>query len=144
MKMQVQGLPVVIDTNLVLSALIFGGTQTERLRRLWQSGVLRPLVSRETTAELIRALAYPKFKLTSAEQRELLADYLPYCDTIAMPNPAPQVPECRDPGDAPFLELVLAGGAEILVTGDQDLLTLGDLRTCRILRLGSLLATVDE
>ncbi len=137
------GLRVVLDTNLVLSALIFGGTQTERLRQQWQRGALCPLVSRATAAELIRALAYPKFKLTAAEQRELLADYLPYCETVVVPNPAPQTPDCRDPADMPFLQLALAGRAEALVTGDHDLLTLGDQLTFRILRLGPFLATLE-
>lgn len=134
----------MIDTNLVLSALVFGGTQTGRLRQLWQGGALAPLVSRETTAELIRALTYPKFKLTAAEQRELLADYLPYCETVVVPNPAPQTPDCRDLDDVPFLQLALAGRADALVTGDQDLLTLGDQPSCRILRLDTLLAAITR
>ncbi len=136
------GLRVVIDTNLVLSALVFSGSQTARLRHLWQADDLRPLVSRVTVAELIRALAYPKFKLTAVEQHELLADYLPYCETVTVPNPPPRTPECRDPADVPFLELALAGEAEALVTGDEDLLTLAEPLGCPTLRLGALLTAI--
>ena len=138
------GLRVVIDTNLVLLALLFSGGKTAHLRHLWQAGDLRPLVSRVTVAELIRALAYPKFRLTAVEQHELLADYLPYCEavTVTVPNPPPRTPECRDPADAPFLELALAGAAEALVTGDEDLLTLAEALGCPILRLGALLASI--
>lgn len=134
---------VVIDTNLVLSALLFGGSQAARLRHGWQAGALRPLVSRATAAELIRALAYPKFKLTVAEQQELLGDYLPYCETVTVPNPAPRTPGCRDPADVPFMQLALAGRAEALVTGDEDLLTLADQFGCPILRLRALLVSIE-
>ncbi|MBD2149182.1 PIN domain-containing protein [Pseudanabaena sp. FACHB-1277] len=58
-------LRVVIDTNLVLSALVFGGS-TARLHLAWQSDRFVPLASKSTIMELIRGLAYPKFKLTIA------------------------------------------------------------------------------
>ena len=96
------------------------------LRELWQQQQFLPLISQTTLAELIRALGYPKFRLTLAEQEELLADYLPFCTTIAIPNPPPPVPVCRDPADVPFLQLAVAGQADSLVTGDQDLLALGE------------------
>lgn len=115
---------VVIDTNLVLSALVFAQGRLTPLRQAWQAQRIRPLISRTTAAELIRVLAYPKFKLTPDEQQELLADYLPYCETVAIPEPPPKIPLCRDPFDQPFLHLALAGKADALVTGDQDLLIL--------------------
>jgi len=39
---------------------------------------------------MIRALAYPKFRLTLAKQHELLADYPPYRETVTVPNPPPR------------------------------------------------------
>ena len=54
-------------------------------------------------------------------ERSLLADYLPWCETVSVSAP-PAVPECRDPFDRPFLELALVGQADALVTGDKDLL----------------------
>ena len=77
-----------------------------------------------TAAELIRVLAYPKFKLTAEDQQELLADYLPYCTTVRMPIKPPATPDCRDKFDLPFLQLAVAGKADYLVSGDQDLLSL--------------------
>lgn len=117
-------LRVVIDTNLVLSALVFTGGRLAPLRLAWQDQRVLPLVSRATAAELIRALTYPKFKLAAHEQEELLADYLPYCKTVRIPVPPPATPPCRDAFDVPFLELALAGKAGALVTGDKDLLSL--------------------
>jgi predicted nucleic acid-binding protein len=92
----------VLDTNVVLSALVFGGGEAGKLRRGWQAGAFVPLVSAVTVQELLRVLAYPKFALTRADQDELLADYLPYAQTVRMPQPLPLVPECRDPLDIPF------------------------------------------
>jgi putative PIN family toxin of toxin-antitoxin system len=124
---------VVIDTNLVLSALVFAQGRLTPLRQAWQAHRIQPLVSRVTAAELIRVLAYPKFRLAPEERRELLADYLPYCKTVRIPEPPPKTPACRDPFDVPFLQLALAGKARALVTGDRDLLSLARGFACPIL-----------
>lgn len=114
-------LRVVLDTNVVLSALVFGGGAAGQVRRAWQQRVLLPLASTATVQELARVLAYPKFRLSQAEQTELLADYLPYAEAVRISRPPPQVPECRDVLDAPFMHLAVAGKAQVLVSGDRDL-----------------------
>jgi putative PIN family toxin of toxin-antitoxin system len=127
-----RALDAVLDTNLVLSALVFTHGRLSGLRHAWQGGRCRPLASQATIAELMRALTYPKFKLPIEEQRELLADYLPYCLTVPMPAQPPTTPPCRDPFDVPFLQLALAGKADCLVTGDRDLLALAPRFACPI------------
>lgn len=134
-------LRVVIDTNLVLSALVFG-KNTAKLRLAWQGDRFILLASKETITELIRVLAYPKFKLTIMEQEHLLSDYLPYCDTVLMPSQLPLIPECRDPFDVPFLVLALVGQADYLVTGDRDLLCLVDSFSCPIVTVEKFLEIV--
>jgi putative PIN family toxin of toxin-antitoxin system len=114
----------VLDTNVVLSALVFVGGPAARLRDAWQAGALLPLASTATIHELIRVLAYPKFKLDVRAQEELLADYLPWVEVVAVPQPPPDVPACHDAHDLPFLYLAVAGRADVLVTGDADLLAL--------------------
>jgi putative PIN family toxin of toxin-antitoxin system len=114
----------VLDTNVVSSALLFGGDATGLVRQAWQAGRLRPLVSTATVQELMRVLAYPKFKLSADDQRELLADYLPFAEVVTVPEPPPRVPDCRDPHDLPFLHLAATGKADMLVSGDADLLSL--------------------
>ena len=123
----------VLDTNVVLSALIRPGGTTGRLRLAWQSQHFVPLVSRPTAAELIRVLAYPKFRLAREEQHDLLADYLPWAETFRVPDPPPGTPACRDPHDVPFLQLALAAKADALVTGDADLLILAPVRGLAII-----------
>ena len=123
---------VVLDTILVLSALVFSAGAVAELRRGWQRGRLTPLVSTATAGELIRVLGCPKFRFSSEEQEDLLADYLPFCETVTVPNPAPPTPPCRDPFDVQFLEVAAAGEADFLVTGDNDLLALAAEFSCPI------------
>ena len=125
---------VVLDTNVVLSALLFGGGSAARIRTGWQSGRFVPLGSTVTARELIRVLAYPKFKLSTAEQAELLADFMPWVEVVGIPAPPPSVPPCRDPLDLPFLHLAVAGKARAIVSGERDLLTrVGARGVCPVL-----------
>lgn len=114
---------VVLDTNVVLSALVSRAGITAAIRQAWQRGQIVPLVSAATVQELLRVLAYPKFRLTANEQQELLADYLPCAQTVRVVT-TPEVPACRDPFDVPFLQLAMAGHADVLVSGDKDLSSL--------------------
>ena len=115
---------VVLDTNVVLSALVFRGGAAAQVRQAWQRGLVLPLASTATVQELVRVLAYPKFRLSPAEQDELLADYLPYAETVRIPEPPPMVPECRDLLDLPFMHLAVTGKAQVLVSGDRELLAI--------------------
>ena len=117
---------LVLDTNVFVSALLFPSGSLSWLRRAWQSEQVRPLINRDTAAELIRVLAYPKFRLGKEDREELLADCLPYCETITAHHLPPEVPPCRDAHDRIFLELALMANADALVTGDKDLLALAD------------------
>lgn len=130
-------LRTVLDTNVLVSALLFPGGNASWLRRMWRSSAILPLVSRETASELIRVLGYPKFRLTRHEQEDLLADYLPYCEPVIVEEPL-TLPDCRDPFDRPFLALALAGEADALVTGDADLLALAPEFPVPIMTLNSL------
>ena len=114
---------VVLDTNCIVSALLFSRGRLAWLRRAWQSGRFVPLVSRGTAAELIRVLAYPKFKLDAGEREALLADYLPYTETFTTGNEPPPA-GLRDPADAMFIALAQQARADVLVSGDEDILAL--------------------
>jgi uncharacterized protein len=126
-------LRVVLDTNVVLSALVFGKGHTALLRAAWQDRRFLPLVSTATAQELVRVLAYPKFRLDAQQQEELLADYLPCAEVVRIPQPPPAVPLCRGPFDMPFLHLAAAGRTDALVTGDADLLILARVGRCPIM-----------
>ena len=95
------------------------------MRQAWTSGAVTPIVCRETISELLRVLAYPKFRLNVADCDTLLADYLPVAEIGSLPNPPPELPlACRDRDDAVFLHLAIASRADVLVSGDADLTVL--------------------
>lgn len=135
---------VVLDTSVVLSALVFTHGRAAALREAWRGGRCEPLVSKATAAELVRVLGYPKFRLTADEQDELLADYLPWCRVVTIPARAPKMPACRDPHDLPFLQLAVAGKAAYLVTGDQDLLEIRSKLVCPIVTLDTFLTNLPS
>lgn len=135
---------VVLDTNVALSALVFAQGRLSALRQTWHAGRCRPLLSQATATELMRALAYPKFKLSAEEQQELLADYLPYCGIVRMPARPSRTPPCRDPFDLPFLQLAVAGNADYLVTGDRDLLALAGEFSCPIVTADQFLSAIAK
>lgn len=135
---------VVLDTNIVLSALAFTHGRAVALREAWQAGRFEPHISKATTGELIRVLGYPKFKLDADEQRELLADYLPYCRAVNIPVKPPRTPPCRDPFDLAFLQLAVVGKVDFLVTGDQDLLRIEGRLPCPIITLDAFLAAMTQ
>ena len=119
-------LRVVFDTNTVISALLFSKGRLAWLRTVWRQGTIVPLISKATTEEIISVLAYPKFHLDETDQEELLGDFLPFAEVIDAVLPTGEVPVCRDKHDQIFLELAVAGEADALVTGDEDLLVLAE------------------
>ena len=127
----------VLDTNVVVSALLFSGPPS-RLISAWQSGRLRLVVSAPILDEYIRVLAYPKFKLTNTEIRGLLEEELiPFMETVtAVPT---TIPDLRDPDDAKFITCAVAAGVRWLVRGDDDLLSLHHVESVDILSVTAFL-----
>ncbi|MDX1607002.1 MAG: putative toxin-antitoxin system toxin component, PIN family [Candidatus Competibacterales bacterium] len=115
---------VVLDTNCLISALLFSTGQLAWLREGWQAGRFIPLVSRDTVSELVRVLAYPKFRLDATDQESLLADFLPFAETVVIERPPENLPEPSDPDDRMFLELAVAAEADALVSGDAAILAM--------------------
>ena len=128
---------VVLDTNTVISSLLFSGTAS-RLVPLWQSRKITVLVSKEIVEEYLRVLAYPKFHLGDQEIRRLLeGELLPFVKTIRVRKRLAVVK--RDPEDNKFIECAVAGRAQYLVTGDRDLRELGSYGGVLILTVAEFL-----
>ncbi|MDX9709120.1 MAG: putative toxin-antitoxin system toxin component, PIN family [Trichloromonas sp.] len=123
---------VVFDTNVVVSALLFRHGHLSWWRKAWREGRAIPLLGRETVAELVRVLSYPKFRLKPEEIEALLADYLP-CGEVITDKPTEKAPSCRDPDDQKFIDLAFAGNADWLVSGDNDLLVMAPMCPFEIL-----------
>ena len=123
----------VLDTNVLVSALLFERGRLSWLRPSWRSGRLIPVFAQPTVLELCRVLAYPKFMLDAQDRDRLLEDVLPWSESWTATIPATPH-RVRDPHDQVFLELALAADTELLVTGDADLLALrGDVSPLLIL-----------
>ena len=135
---------VVLDTNVVLSALLFNAGRLAWIRHAWQRHQLQPLVCKETVSELLRVLAYPKFSLTASEQEELLADFLPYADVVELPAQWPVLPICRDQRDQVFLVLAHVGKADALISGDADILAMREAVPGLILTAEELAASAGD
>jgi putative PIN family toxin of toxin-antitoxin system len=122
---------VVIDTNVVISAFLFGGEPAE-LIPLWKRGRINPLASREIVDEYLRVLTYPKFGLTPEEINFILyQEIVPHFEIVrAKPG---RVIIGDDPSDDKFIRCAQAGRAKTIISGDQHLLRLKSFGTIRIL-----------
>jgi putative PIN family toxin of toxin-antitoxin system len=134
---------VVLDTNCLISALVFSKGQASWLRHSWQATQFIPLVSQATAKELLRVLGYPKFRLSTGEQQCLLAEFLPYAETVIVKTQTKDTPLLRDPGDTKFLDLAIYAHADALVTGDADLHAVKSHLAIPILTLTEFRETID-
>ena len=122
---------VVIDTNVVISALLFGG-EPGQLIPLWKSGRIKPLASKEMVDEYLRVLTYPKFGLTPEEINFLLyQEIVPYFEIVKAK--AGRVIVGDDPSDDKFIRCAEAGRAKTIISGDQHLLRLKSFGAISIL-----------
>lgn len=132
----------VLDTNVIVSALLFGG-RAGRLHLAWIDGTVLPVASRAMLAELQRVLVYPKFRL-APEQALALVDQelLPFLELL------PDVEGeriCADPDDDKFLHLARSAGITVLVSGDGDLLALRpEWHGVEILNLADALTRLEQ
>jgi putative PIN family toxin of toxin-antitoxin system len=126
---KIKKIRAVIDTNVIVSAILFGGIPG-KLISLWKSGHLKPLASKDIIDEYIKVLAYPKFRLTEKEINYILYnEILPYFEVVTL-KPGLRIIQ-KDPSDDKFFHCAEAGKAGVIISGDQHLLNLktyGDLK----------------
>lgn len=120
------GLPVVLDTNVVLSLWMFEDPALVRLRAAVESGLLRPFTREDCLGELSRVLAYTQFAQPPERQAEIAATYRARCCVIDVVDaPSCELPACLDRDDQKFLEVARDSGAKALLTRDKLVLKLG-------------------
>ena len=121
----------VLDTNVLVSALLFSG-EMGNIVSSWKSRKLLPVFSHDTFDEFRRVLAYPKFSLTPREIDALLQnEALPFCEVIDIEDEIIGV--CRDRADDKFLSCAVAAKADYIISGDKDLIVLGNFRNIPII-----------
>lgn len=130
---------IVFDASaLVAASTRRGGAPDRAVRHAFATD--RVAVSEATVAELLDVLARPRLaRFVDPELRdEVLSLIDAYAEVFA---PEVRVEECRDPKDDKYLELALAAGAGVIVSGDADLLVLHPWRgAVRVLRPADYLA----
>jgi uncharacterized protein len=123
-------LRAVIDTNITVSGLLFGGLPLKIIRAalarkfIW---VTSPALMEETE----RVLRSNKFGLSEEEIQTLSAPVFGVAEIVVPVHPIQAIPRC--PGDNRVLECAVEGKATLIVTGDRrDLLSLKEFRQIEI------------
>jgi putative PIN family toxin of toxin-antitoxin system len=122
---------VVFDTNVLVSALLFEySTPAQAFFFAASNGEI--LISADLVNEIHRVIYRPKFdRYISDSQREDFT--LSLVEAGDLVNVTDAIAVCRDPKDNMILELAVSGKADVIVTGDDDLLALNPFRKISIL-----------
>lgn len=116
----------VVDVNVLISAVLSANGSSAEILRASRDGQFELVVSEMLLAELDRTLAYPKLrKHIAAEKAAAYVSWVREHGIMAKDAAVPVKVSSRDPDDDYLLALAIEGRA-YLVTGDQDLLVLGD------------------
>jgi putative PIN family toxin of toxin-antitoxin system len=117
---------IVIDTNVYLSHLMPPASVPSRaLLRAWRHDL--PLVSSATLEELENTLNKAKFAKYFRPLQ--IAQFLEEIDAVSVRiGVQSSIQACRDPKDDKFLELAVDGHADLILSGDRDLLILSPFR----------------
>jgi len=130
---------VVADTNVFLSALIFGGPP-EEIISLARQGLVELLVSADILLELSSVLK-TKFEWQDARIADAVRS-IGYCSILIKPETV--IKKIRDDADNRVLECALDGDADFIITGDHHLLDLKSFQGIRILKARELLDIITE
>jgi len=118
---------IVLDTNVLVAALITKGTPPDRLYRAWVRGEIEVITSAVQIAEIADVLARPRLqKYLDADEAAAIVHNL---DTRALVlDDLPDVDLSPDPKDNPILAAAIAGNADLIVSGDKKhMLALGEV-----------------
>jgi putative PIN family toxin of toxin-antitoxin system len=130
---------VVLDTNILISALLVEPSPPAKLITLWRAGRFSLLTAAPQLDELLRVTRYPRIRerLTPALAGRLINELRHLAIVV---DRLPLVEASPDSGDDYLLAIALGGSADYLVTGDKrDLLSLKEHRGTRIVSVRTFL-----
>ena len=118
---------VVLDTNILIGAVITKGTPPDRLYQAWMRGEINLITSTAQMAEVAAVLARPRLeKFLGADEAETLVENIG-TRALILDKP-PSVNLSPDPKDNPILAAAIAGKADVIVSGDKKhMLALGEV-----------------
>jgi putative PIN family toxin of toxin-antitoxin system len=135
---------VVLDTNQLISSLLSTQGLQRQLIDRWRERAFLLLLVPGQIDEVAEVLGRPKIRKKyplAPEDRETFLQLLRQDASLLPHRPAPGV--CRDPDDDYLLGCAVAGAADYLVTGDEDLLAVGRYRGLAIVTARELLAILS-
>jgi putative PIN family toxin of toxin-antitoxin system len=128
-------LKAVLDTNILVSGIILDKGLPHQIVKAWEQGRFLLVSSRDLIDELKRVLEYPKIKrkygLTPTQIRRVVLNIYRYGVYVEEPPTINIV--LADPSDNRILAAAIGGGAEVIVSGDEDLLSIRSFRGVEIL-----------
>lgn len=118
---------VVLDTNILIGALITKGTPPDRLYRAWLRGQIELVTSTAQMVELADVLARPPLqKFLDADEVAAIVENLDTRALILVDPPGVNL--SPDPQDNPILAAAITGKADLIVSGDKKhVLALGEV-----------------
>jgi putative PIN family toxin of toxin-antitoxin system len=132
-------LQVTADSNVYISALVFAGRPLQFLDAA-RAGIFRLAISDAILAEVQRVLR-DKFRWPREDLDEVAAALADFTVRVHPDQTIDAVPE--DPDDNRVLECAVAAGSHDLVTGDGDLLRLGQYGGIRIMRVADFMQLIS-
>lgn len=109
---------VVLDTNILIGALITKGTPPDRLYQAWLRAEIELVTSTAQTAEMVDVLARPRMqKFIDADEAAAIVENIGTRAVIV--DRPPVVNLSPDPKDNPILAVAVAGKADLIVSGDK-------------------------
>lgn len=136
---------IVLDTNVVISALLWRGPPyrlLEAIRRHENHSLYSsPVLLEELTDVITRPAMTRRLATIGKTAREVLADYL---EAIELVEPVAVPSVVRDPDDNHVLACALTAAAELIVSGDTDLLELADYEGAPVVSPAEALRLVEE
>lgn len=127
---------VVADSNIWVSALIWGGKPLQLLELAIQ-GDIDLVISPDILNESLRVL-HEKFGL-DADDLQKAEGFMRRCAREVLPTERLDVVQ-SDPDDDAVLEAAVAASADTVISGDADLLRMGGFRGMRILKVSEFLS----
>jgi putative PIN family toxin of toxin-antitoxin system len=126
----------VLDVNVLISSLISPQGVTGRLIRRLTEEAFEIVLSQDISAELRRALAYPRVRQRVEMSDDELELWLAALDVLAVrAEPTVRIVAVpADPDDDIYIEAALEARARFIVTGDKHLLDLAGFEDVRIVR----------
>lgn len=134
---------VVLDTGILIAALITRGTPPDRLYQLWRKKRFTLITSEWQLGEFRRVSRHTKLRpfLRAHEAGTMIQGLRTNAVVLSA---LPEVNICKDPDDNPLLAMAIAADVDFLVTGDKrDLLSLNKFKGVRIVTARTLAEMLD-